>query len=136
MIQKFVLIIVFFLFSSHNVNAKNFNWVDKVEDELGSTEFYIDKKSIKKIDNYVYYWTLANYLKYDPGENKEVKSVIAFNRIDCDDMGYQIVLMSIYDDYNGKGGNLAHLIDPDTEEEKRYDPENSISYQRHKKICN
>ena len=136
MIQKFILIIIFFLFSSYNANAKNFKWSDKIESEDGYTEFYFDKNSIKKIDNYVYYWMLANYLKYDPGDNKEVKSVIVFNRIDCDDMGYQLIIMSIYDDYNGNGKILTHFIDPDTEEEKKYDPETSISYERHQKICN
>ena len=136
MIQKFILIIIFFLFSSYNANAKNFKWSDKIVSEDGYTEFYFDKNSIKKIDNYVYYWTLANYLKYDPGDNKEVKSVIVFNRIDCDDMGYQLIIMSIYDDYNGKGKILTHFIDPDTEEEKQYDPETSVSYKRHQKICN
>jgi hypothetical protein len=134
--QKFIFIIIIFLFSIYNVNAKNFNWSDKVKTTDGYTEFYIDKNSIKKIGNYVYYWTLANYLKYDPGDNKEVKSVIVFNRIDCDDMGYQLILMSIYDDYNGKGKILTHFIDPDSEEDKKYDPETSVSYGRHKKICN
>ena len=83
----------------------------------GHSEFYIDKKSIKRIDNYVYFWSLANYLKYEEGENTDVKSVIAFNRVDCDDMGYQIILMSLYGDYMGRGETLTHFIDPDTEEE-------------------
>ena len=134
--MKKLLVIIIFLFSSYNVDAKNFNWSDKVKTVDGYTEFYVDKNSIKKIDNYIYYWTLANYLKHDPGDNKDVKSVIVFNRIDCDDMGYQLVIMSIYDDYNGKGKILTHFIDPDTEEEKQYDSETSVSYKRHKKICN
>ena len=134
--KKLIFITIIFLFSIYNVNAKNFNWSEKVKTKDGYTEFYVDKNSIKKIGNYVYYWTLANYLKYDPGDNKEVKSVIVFNRIDCDDMGYQLILMSIYDDYNGKGKILTHFIDPDTEEDKQYDPETSVSYERHEKICN
>ena len=52
MIQKFILIIIFFLFSNYNANAKNFKWSDKIESEDGYTEFYFDKNSIKKIDNY------------------------------------------------------------------------------------
>ncbi len=41
MTQKFILIIIIFLFSSYNVNAKNFNWSDKVKTKDGYTEFYI-----------------------------------------------------------------------------------------------
>ena len=100
------------------------------------SEFYIDKKSIRRVENYVYYWSLANYLKYKEGENTDIKSVISFHRIDCNDMGYQIILMSFYGKYMGRGENLTHFIDPDTEEEKRFHPKDSISYSRHKKLCN
>ena len=65
-----------------------------------------------------------------------IKSVISFHRIDCNDMGYQIILMSFYGKYMGRGENLTHFIDPDTEEEKRFHPKDSISYSRHKKLCN
>ena len=85
---------------------------------------------------YVYFWSLANYLKYEEGENTDVKSVIAFNRVDCDDMGYQIILMSLYGDYMGRGETLTHFIDPDTEEEKRFYEKTSIAYRRHEKLCN
>ena len=100
------------------------------------TEFYIDKKSIRRVENYVYYWSLANYLKYKEGENTDIKSVISFHRIDCNDMGYQIILMSFYGKYMGRGENLTHFIDPDTEEEKRFHPKDSVSYSRHEKLCN
>ena len=134
--KRIILVLVIILISTNTLHAKKFNWTDGMKTEDGYSEFYIDKKSIKKIDNYVYYWSLANYLKYEQGENTDIKSVIVFNRIDCNDMGYQIILMSVYGEYMGRGKNLTHFIDPDTEEEKRFHPKGSVSYLRHKKLCN
>ena len=134
--KRIILVLVVILISTNALYATEFNWTDKKKSADKSTEFYIDKKSIKRIDNYVYYWTLANYLTHEENENTDVKSVISFNRIDCNDMGYQIILMSLYGEYTGRGENLTHFIDPDTEEEKRFDPKGSISYIRHKELCN
>jgi len=135
-VKKIILILVVILISTNTLHATKFNWTDKMKTNDGHSEFYIDKKSIKRIDNYVYFWSLANYLKYEEGENTDVKSVIAFNRVDCDDMGYQIILMSLYGDYMGRGETLTHFIDPDTEEEKRFYEKTSIAYRRHEKLCN
>ena len=134
--KRIILVLVVILISTNTLHATKFNWTDKIKTTDKSTEFYIDKKSIKIIDNYVYYWALANYLKYEEGENTDIKSGISFNRIDCNDMGYQIILMSLYGEYMGRGENLTHFIDPDAEEEKRFHPKGSVSYLRHKKLCN
>ena len=112
-----------------------FNWTDKIKTIDEDTEFYIDKKSIRRVENYVYYWSLANYLKNKEGESADIKSVISFHRIDCNDMGYQIILMSFYGKYMGRGENLTHFLDPDTEEEKRFQSKDSVSYKRHEKLC-
>ena len=134
--KKIILVVVVILISTNTLHATKFNWTDRMKTKDGYSEFYIDKKSIKKIDNYVYYWSLANYLKYEQGENTDIKSVIVFNRIDCNDMGYQIIIMSMHGDYMGRGETLTHFIDPDTEEEKRFDPKTSVAYGRHEKLCN
>ena len=134
--KRIILVLVIILISTNTLHAKMFNWTDKIKTIDGDTEFYIDKKSIRRVENYVYYWSLANYLKYKEGENTDIKSVISFHRIDCNDMGYQIILMSFYGKYMGRGENLTHFIDPDTEEEKRFHPKDSVSYSRHEKLCN
>ena len=134
--KRLILALVVILISTNILHATKFNWTDGIKTKDGYSEFYIDKKSIKKIDNYVYYWSLGNYLKYEEGENTDIKSVIVFNRIDCNDMGYQIIIMSVYGDNMGKGEIFNHFIDPDTEEEKRFDPKTSVAYERHEKLCN
>ena len=134
--KRIILVLVIILISTNTLHAKKFNWTDKMKTINEDSEFYIDKKSIRRVENYVYYWSLANYLKYQEGENTDIKSVISFHRIDCNDMGYQIILMSFYGKYMGRGENLTHFIDPDTEEEKRFHPKDSVSYSRHEKLCN
>ncbi len=132
--KKFLLVLIISLVSTSNLFAERFNWVDKMKTNDGATEFYIDKESVRVVNNYVYYWVLANYLKYSEDENKEIKSVINFHRLDCNDMGFQIILMSVYGEYMGKGESLSHFIDPDTE--KRFHPKSAVSYARHEKLCN
>ena len=134
--KRIILVLVIILISTNTLHAKMFNWTDKMKTIDEDTEFYIDKKSIRRVENYVYYWSLANYLKYKEGDSADIKSVISFHRIDCNDMGYQIILMSFYGKYMGRGENLTHFIDPDTEEEKRFHPKDSVSYSRHEKLCN
>ena len=134
--KKIILVLVVILITTNTLHASKFNWTDRMKTKDGYSEFYIDKNSMKKIDNYVYYWSLANYLKFEEGESTDVKSVIVFNRIDCNDMGYQIIIMSVYGDNMGKGEIFNHFIDPDTEEEKRFDPKTSVAYERHEKLCN
>ena len=134
--KRIILVLVIILISTNTLHAKEFNWTDKMKTISEDTEFYIDKKSIRRVENYVYYWSLANYLKYKEGDSADIKSVISFHRIDCNDMGYQIILMSFYGKYMGRGENLTHFIDPDTEEEKRFHPKDSVSYSRHEKLCN
>ena len=134
--KRIILVLVIILISTNTLHAKMFNWTDKIKTIDEDTEFYIDKKSIRRVENYVYYWSLANYLKNKEGESADIKSVISFHRIDCNDMGYQIILMSFYGKYMGRGENLTHFLDPDTEEEKRFQSKDSVSYKRHEKLCN
>ena len=134
--KKIFLIVVTILISTNTLHAVKFNWTDRMTTDDRSSEFYIDKESIKRIDNYIYYWSLANYLKYEEGERTDIKSVVSYHRLDCNDMGYQIVIFSAFGDYKGRGETLYHFMEPDTEEEKRFDPKDSIAYDRHLELCN
>lgn len=134
--RRLILALVITLISTNTLHATKFNWTDGMKTEDRHTEFYIDKTSIKKIDNYVYYWSLGNYIKFEEGENTDIKSAIVFNRVDCNDMGYQIIIISTYKDNMGRGETTNHFIDPDTEKDKRFDTKTSVAYKRHQKLCN
>ena len=121
--KKLILVLVVILVSTNTLHATKFNWSDGMITVDSKTKFFIDKKSIKKINNYIYYWSLANYLILEEDDNPDIKSFISYHRLDCNDMGYQIIIFMAFSDYNGKGKTLGQYIDPDTEEEKRFNEE-------------
>jgi len=134
--KKLILVLVVILVSTNTLHATKFNWSDGMITVDSKTKFFIDKKSIKKINNYIYYWSLANYLILEEDDNPDIKSFISYHRLDCNDMGYQIIIFMAFSDYNGKGKTLGQYIDPDTEEEKRFNDKTSVAYKRHLKLCN
>ena len=134
--KKLILVLVVILVSTNTLHATKFNWSDGMITNDRKTKFFIDKKSIKKINNYIYYWSLANYLILEEDDDPDIKSFISYHRLDCNDMGYQIIIFMAFSDYNGKGKTLGQYIDPDTEEEKRFNDKTSVAYKRHLKLCN
>ena len=75
------------------------NWKLISETESDSTAFYLDPTSIVTDKYYKYYWQLADYLI----SKDNVKSVITYNKVDCGNFKSQILKMTLYDGYQGKG---------------------------------
>ena len=116
--------------------ANNFNWSEKMTNPTKTAEFYIDKKSVIKINNYIYYWSLGNILK-TLEDAPNLKSSISYNKVDCNDMGYQTVIFIAFTGNMGNGEIIFHDSEnPDKEEDKRFDPESSVAYRLHDKLCN
>ena len=76
------------------------NWKLISKTESNETAFYLDQASIVTEKYYKYFWQLSDYLI-----NKEdnVKSVITYNKVDCGNFKSQILKMTLYDGYQGKG---------------------------------
>ena len=76
------------------------NWKLISKTESNETAFYLDQASIVTEKYYKYFWQLSDYLI-----NKEdnVKSVITYNKVDCGNFKSQILKMTVYDGYQGKG---------------------------------
>ena len=76
------------------------NWKLISKTEGNNTAFYLDPTSIVTDKYYKYFWQLSDYLI-----NKEdnVKSVITYNKVDCGNFKSQILKMTLYDGYQGKG---------------------------------
>ena len=72
--KKLILVLVVILVSTNTLHATKFNWSDGMITVDSKTKFFIDKKSIKKINNYIYYWSLANYLILEEDDNPDIKS--------------------------------------------------------------
>ena len=67
--KRIILVLVVILISTNTLHAANFKWTKIVTTVDGVTEFYIEKNSIKKLGNFHYYWSLANYLKLEEGDD-------------------------------------------------------------------
>jgi hypothetical protein len=76
------------------------NWKLISKTEGNNTAFYLDPTSIVTDKYFKYFWQLSDYLI-----NKEdnVKSVITYNKVDCGNFKSQILKMTLYDGYQGKG---------------------------------
>ena len=75
------------------------NWKLISKTESDSTAFYLDPTSIVTDKYYKYYWQLSDYLI----SKDNVKSVITYNKVDCGNFKSQILKMTLYDGYQGKG---------------------------------
>jgi hypothetical protein len=79
------------------------NWKLISKTESDSTAFYLDPTSIVTDKYYKYYWQLSDYLI----SKDNVKSVITYNKVDCGNFKSQILKMTLYDGYQGKGKVLG-----------------------------
>ena len=134
--KRLILALVVILISANSLYAAKFNWTEKMLNPTRTVEFYIDKKSVIKIDNYIYYWSLGNILK-TLEDAPDLKSSISLNKLDCNDMGYQTIIFIAFTGNMGTGEIIFHDSEnPDKEEDKRFDGKSSVAYKLHDKLCN
>ena len=135
--KRLILALVVILISTSTLHASKFKWSNERFTSDRTSKFYFDKGSVKRIGNHIYYWSLGDYLKLEVDDNQDVRSVITYLRVDCDDpdLGYQMLIFSAFRGNMGKGEIIFHSADnPDSE--KRYDPKTSVAYLRHEELCN
>ena len=111
--KRIILVLVIILISTNTLHAANFKWTKIVTTVDDATEFSIEKKSIKKLGNYHYYWLLANYLKLDEGDDPNEKSSITFNILNCKSSEVKTVTFTGFNLNKGKGKISSDFIVPD-----------------------
>jgi len=67
--------------------------------------FYVDFETIRKVDEYIYFWTLGNYLEPFEGD----LSYKSYHKGDCKIFRYKRLTASFYKEPMGKG--TAKIID-------------------------
>ena len=77
--KKIILVLIVILISTNTLHAANFKWTKIVTTKDRTTEFYIDKNSVKKVGKFHYYWMMSNYLILEEGDSPNVKSTITSN---------------------------------------------------------
>ena len=111
--KRIILVLVVILISTNALYAANFKWTKIVTTDDRTTEFYIDKKSVKKIGKFHYYWLMANYLKLEEGDDPNVKSTITFNILNCETKEFKHLNFTSFNLNKGRGEIIDDVIVPD-----------------------
>ena len=111
--KKIILVLVVILISTNTLYAANFKWTKIVTTKDGTTEFYIEKNSVKKLGKFHYYWSLANYLKLEEGDDPNVKSVINFNILNCETTEFKSLNFTSFNLNKARGEIDIDVIIPD-----------------------
>ena len=111
--KKIILVIVVVLISTNTLHAANFKWTKVVITNDATTEFYIDKKSVRKVGKFHYFWMMSNYLILEEGDNPNVKSTITSNILNCETSEFKSVTFTSFNSNKGRGEIGSDVIIPD-----------------------
>ena len=111
--KRIILVLVVILISTNTLHAANFRWTKIVTTADDTTEFYIDKNSVKKVGKFHYYWSMANYLKLEESDNPNIKSNITFNILNCETREIKSVTFTSFNLNKGRGEIDVDVIIPD-----------------------
>jgi hypothetical protein len=122
------LLTIFTLLFTLMFSSTGFAGWTKVGESSGGT-FYVDFEKIRKVDGYVYYWTLTDNLK--PTNTGTLSSKI-YHQGDCKLFRYKYLSFSHHKEPMGGGtGKTSNPKNPDW----RYPPPNSAMETILKSVC-
>ena len=122
------LLTIFTLVFTLMFSSSSFAGWTKVGKNSGGV-FYVDFERIRKVDGFVYYWDLSDYLK----PNQGVLSVKMYNQGDCKLFRYKVLSFSFHKEPMGMGTPSTSSNEPD--KEWRYPTPNSSSESLLKSVC-
>ena len=112
--MKKILFTIILLFTLINVShADDYKWSRVVSSLDGTSEFYIDKSSVRKVGKYHYYWMMVDYLKLEKGDDPNVRSNISFNILNCRTNEFKMVTHTSFSLNKTKGEVNMDEIIPD-----------------------
>ncbi len=63
--KKLFIVILLLFFSVKTTYAEDYSWSRVVSTTDKYTDFYIDKKSVRKVGKFHYFWMMADYIKLE-----------------------------------------------------------------------
>jgi hypothetical protein len=111
--KKLILTLIIIFVTTNSLYAAKFNWTRIVTTIDNATEFYIDKKSVRKVGKFHYYWMMANYLKLEENDNPDIKSNITYNILNCETGETKKVTFTSFSLNKGRGEIDIDIIIPD-----------------------
>ena len=99
--KRIILVLVIILISTNAPHAANFKWTSIVTTKDLTTEFYIDKNSVKKVGI------------LEEGDNPNVKSTITSNILNCETLEFKSVTFTSFNLNMARGNIVDNIIVPD-----------------------
>ena len=96
--KRLILAFVVILISTNILHAAKFNW-KKISANTNDDIFYLDKNTVYRIGDYIYYWMLVDFS--DPGE--EIQSTITHNMVKCSTLENRPISIAGFTKKKGRG---------------------------------
>ena len=126
---------IFLFLNVGNLLAASFNW-KSVGLNDADTEWYYDRKTVFEVDNYRYYWILANYLK---DIEDDVFSVIGHHMVNCKTQESRWITYTSYNRPMGRGEVLDSWVIPEIDinyfKWEYFDENNTIYGKLMREVC-
>ncbi|MDA9663763.1 hypothetical protein N9T25_00660 [Candidatus Pelagibacter sp.] len=102
--KRLILALVVILISTNILHAAKFNW-KKISTNTDDDIFYLDKNTVYRIGDYIYYWMLVDY--YETSD--EVHSTITHNMVKCNTLENRPISFAGFTKKKGRGEPITGL---------------------------
>ena len=132
--KQFLLITPIFIFYFFSSSLPSYAKWEKFSEGNIFTE-YFELESIKKIDNFIFVWSMYDYKKPQKKGNLSTKF---YSRYDCKEKRYQVISIIDYKVNMGKGRDFIYTKNISIESPNKewvYPTLNSLDYNKIQFIC-
>jgi hypothetical protein len=102
--KKLILAFVVILISTNILHAAKFNW-KKISTNTTNDIFYLDKNTVYRIGDYIYYWMLVEYFE----ASDEIQSSITHNMVKCSTLENRPISFAGFTKKKGRGEPITGL---------------------------
>ena len=102
--KKLILAFVVILISTNILHAAKFNW-KKISTNTDDDIFYLDKNTVYRIGDYIYYWMLVEYFE----ASDEIQSSITHNMVKCSTLENRPISFAGFTKKKGRGEPITGL---------------------------
>ena len=96
--KRLILALVVILISTNILHAAKFNW-KKISTSTDNDIFYLDKNTVYRIGDYIYYWMLVDY----GVSSDEIQSSITHNMVQCSTLENRPISFAGFTKKKGRG---------------------------------
>ena len=102
--KRLILAFVVILISTNILHAAKFNW-KKISTNTNNDIFYLDKNTVYRIGDYIYYWMLVEYFE----ASDEIQSSITHNMVKCSTLENRPISFAGFTKKKGRGEPITGL---------------------------